>query len=289
MEKIFALHGRFNGTARVCAEDGHTALRLSADQSLPAGCTAYLLCGGKLWALPVNGAAGSVQGELSPEALLVAAGEKILCSGGFAGKRKEQEKYELELRLIAQASPCPLAGYPPGGDPPPLTETPSDPASPGEKAKAQTGASAAESIKAEAPPRQGPRPEGPRQANRPPAQPAFPPILTDILERAQALFGPLREAAQVAPQPSSEVPVEAPPEPPYCPFPDFYPDAHWRKVPYPGARRCYLEGRAQSESGRSLLLHGIPGEYSPVPPVPGFKRFLRDRDGCGYWIRIRKM
>ena len=176
---------------------------------------------------------------------------------GFAGKRKEQEKYELELRLIAQASPCPLAGDPPGGTIPPGGNPPGGTIPPG--------------------------------GNPPPAQPAFPPILTDILERAQALFGPLREAAQAAPQPSSEVPVEAPPEPPYCPFPDFYPDAHWRKVPYPGARRCYLEGRAQSESGRSLLLHGIPGEYSPVPPVPGFKRFLRGRDGCGYWIRIRKM
>lgn len=247
--------------------------------------------------MPVNGAAGSasVQEELSPEALLVATGETIIAEGGFAGKKALRRKCATELRLIAQSATAPKEQNPveavqetsgketiPEDVPsegPPAEETPFEKAAP---------PSPPESSEPEAPEPEPPRPP-PEEASVRRAPQPYPTVLAEILQRAHALFAPLAASnAQSEDAAAPEATPAPPPEPRFCPFTDFYPDADWKKVPYPGAQRCYLEGIAQTECGR-LLLHGIPGEYSPLPPVPGFKRFLRDRNGCGYWIRIRKM
>jgi hypothetical protein len=110
--------------------------------------------------------------------------------------------------------------------------------------------------------------------------------LKEILEKAQLLFGPLaQQTGMSAPQ---EAPAAENQSDVINPFPDAFPSVHWRRVSYPGTSRYYLEGETQDRTGK-YLLHAIPGEYAPVPPVHGFRRFLRATDGRGYWIRIRKV
>lgn len=75
----------------------------------------------------------------------------------------------------------------------------------------------------------------------------------------------------------------------YNPFPDAYPRSNWKRKFYPGTNRFYLEGEALKDNMR-LLIHALPGEYSPVPPMRnrGFTKFMRSTDGSGYWLRIQR-
>lgn len=78
-------------------------------------------------------------------------------------------------------------------------------------------------------------------------------------------------------------------EPIFNPFPDAFPRSFWKKVIFPGTSRYYLEGEVLKGNAR-FLVHGIPGEYAPVPQQEyrEFTKFLRASDGKGYWLRIRR-
>lgn len=106
--------------------------------------------------------------------------------------------------------------------------------------------------------------------------------LIDILAQARKLFGPLEEGGT-----EEQAETVAAAEALFDPFPGVFPGAEWRRVPYPGTGRHYLEGHWRRGAQR-YVLHALPGEYAPVPPVRGFNRFLRARDGSGYWIRVRR-
>ncbi|MDO5112295.1 MAG: hypothetical protein Q4E65_08320 [Clostridia bacterium] len=114
------------------------------------------------------------------------------------------------------------------------------------------------------------------EAENPAAHPST--ALQNILRMAELLFPP--QQAEQPPQEKAAAPL------PYVPFPASYPNAAFRKINYPGSERFYLEGHIKK--GAALYeLHAIQGEFSPVPPVPGFTRFLRAEDGTGYWVRQR--
>ncbi len=283
------LSGQFSGTAHLCAENERTELRLNTRRALPEECTAYLLCASKLVPMPLYAGAGSVKGRFAADALLVATGERLLCSGGFSGRSQSYEQALREMRLIAFSLSQSSANK--GGS---ESEAAKEKASSPKHAQAsiensekneaeekdKTSAAAAD-IAADI------IEETPASS----ASESFPfklpaggesPALFEILQKAQSLFGPLRAMQQAQP-PVKEAPREAP----LCPFPREYPKAVWKKVQYPASPRYYLEGTMQNAEGR-FILHAITGEYSATPPVPGFKRFLRAEDGCGYWIRIRK-
>jgi len=107
------------------------------------------------------------------------------------------------------------------------------------------------------------------------------PALKEILLRARALFDPLKEG--VGREEAGEAVAAA--QSLLDPFPNLFPGARWRRVPYPGTGRHYLEGR-YVKNGKCFSIRAIPGSFSPVPPLKGYDRFFRARDGAGYWIRI---
>ncbi len=279
MEKRIALTGQYSGTAHLRAQTDPntgsecTALRLIMRQALPKGCSAYLLSGTKLVRLPINGVAGSVEGTIMPDALLVAAGEELLSFGGFAGDRRRLERALEQMRIQAlneSSLKTPSAQSPQSKNAEVQKASPQKNVAPADSvcnAPAKAQETAGKSSKGEVPPSPLFSASGESTA------------LFDILQKAQMLFGPLHQM-------HSEPPT--PPPKPLCPFPDAFPNTQWKKISYPGTTRCYLEATVQNEKGR-FLLHAIPGEYAPVPPVPDFKRFLRSEDGAGYWLRIRKI
>ena len=117
-------------------------------------------------------------------------------------------------------------------------------------------------------------PEGARENSR---------ALDEILKKADELFRPLDvQLAANNPQLAAENTV-------YNPFPDAFPASRWKKVNYPGTNRFYLEGEME-QNGIRMVLHALPGEYAPVPPMRrrGFTRFFRAMDGNGYWVRVQK-
>ena len=71
------------------------------------------------------------------------------------------------------------------------------------------------------------------------------------------------------------------------PFPEAFPFSRWKRISYPGTDRYYLEGEARMQ-GATYRIHALPGEYRPGRRPKGFDRFLRARDGSGYWVRVRK-
>ena len=71
------------------------------------------------------------------------------------------------------------------------------------------------------------------------------------------------------------------------PFPDAFPFSRWKRTAYPGTDSCYLEG-AVLRSGTAYGITALPGEYRPGRRPEGFERFLRGRDGSGYWVKIYK-
>ena len=100
--------------------------------------------------------------------------------------------------------------------------------------------------------------------------------LLEILQKAAELFPP--EQPRPAPTPPRDDTV-------LNPFPQAFPFSRWRRVEYPGTDRCYLEGEARHK-GIDYLIHALPGDRRSPPP--GYTRFLRARDGSGFWVRVRR-
>ena len=73
------------------------------------------------------------------------------------------------------------------------------------------------------------------------------------------------------------------------PFPKTFPGVVWRRVRYPGTRRYYLEGTGQV-NGVRCTLYALPGESYPAQPyrARGFTRFVRDVNGNGYWVKVKR-
>ena len=69
-------------------------------------------------------------------------------------------------------------------------------------------------------------------------------------------------------------------------FPQQFPGARWRYVDGADVLPHY-EGTWRSENGAVRIL-AVRGRAAPRPPraLPGFTRYLRDRDGFGYWVKI---
>ena len=70
-------------------------------------------------------------------------------------------------------------------------------------------------------------------------------------------------------------------------FPQTFPGARWRYVD--GADVLpHFEGTWTQPGGGTVRILAVRGRAAPRPPrtLVGFSRFLRDRDGLGYWIRI---
>ncbi len=122
------------------------------------------------------------------------------------------------------------------------------------------------------------------QANK--DRPAHPPQPQTQRPASAALLEILQKAAELFPPEPS-----APPPPPerndaiVNPFPEAFPFSRWRRVEYPGTDRCYLEGEARHK-GVDYLIHALPGDRRHSPP--GYNRFLRARDGSGFWVRVRR-
>lgn len=121
------------------------------------------------------------------------------------------------------------------------------------------------------------QPQQPRQ--RPPQSQA----LLEILQRAAELF-PQDMGRQSAPP--KEEPADRN-EDAVNPFPEAFPFSRWKRISYPGTDRYYLEGEARMQ-GATYRIHALPGEYRPGRRPKGFDRFLRARDGGGYWVRVRR-
>ena len=70
-------------------------------------------------------------------------------------------------------------------------------------------------------------------------------------------------------------------------FSQEYPGARWRYVEGADVLPHY-EGTWKQPNGPTLHLLAVRGYAAPRPPrtLLGFTRFLRDRDGTGYWLRL---
>lgn len=70
-------------------------------------------------------------------------------------------------------------------------------------------------------------------------------------------------------------------------FSQEFPGARWRYVDGTDVLPHY-EGTWKQPNGQTLHLLAVRGRAAPRPPraLLGFTRFLRDRDGAGYWLRI---
>jgi len=116
-----------------------------------------------------------------------------------------------------------------------------------------------------------------------PPQPAPKPqsaALMEILSKAQELFSPLQQA------PAPEPPHQRG-QPALNPFPEAFPLSRWRRIPYPGTDSYYLEGELY-RNRTAYIIHALPGEYRPGSKPRGFSRYLRGRDGSGYWVKIER-
>ena len=125
-----------------------------------------------------------------------------------------------------------------------------------------------------------PRPQTPLEKQPAPSAPPPPPksdALLQILQKAAELFPPEQAAPRPQPSPDNNAIVN--------PFPKAFPFSRWRRVEYPGTDSCYLEGEARCR-GADYVIHALPGDRRPPPQ--GYTRFLRARDGSGFWVRIRR-
>ena len=70
-------------------------------------------------------------------------------------------------------------------------------------------------------------------------------------------------------------------------FSQEYPGARWRYVDGTDILP-YYEGMWHQPGGQTLHILAVRGRAAPRPPraLFGFTRFLRDRDGTGYWLRL---
>lgn len=121
-------------------------------------------------------------------------------------------------------------------------------------------------------PRQTPKDAPPQPPPRPGSA-----ALLEILQKAAELFP--AEPPRPAPQPERNDAV-------VNPFPEAFPFSRWRRVEYPGTDRCYLEGEARHR-GVDYVIHALPGDRRHTGPA-GYDRFLRARDGSGFWVRVRR-
>lgn len=70
-------------------------------------------------------------------------------------------------------------------------------------------------------------------------------------------------------------------------FSQEYPGARWRYVEGMDVLPHY-EGTWTQPNGQTMHILAVRGYAAPRPPraLMGFTRFLRDRDGTGYWLRL---
>lgn len=70
-------------------------------------------------------------------------------------------------------------------------------------------------------------------------------------------------------------------------FVQEYPGARWRYVDGTNVLPHY-EGTWKQPGGQTMHILAVRGRAAPRPPraLFGFTRFLRDRDGTGYWLRL---
>lgn len=70
-------------------------------------------------------------------------------------------------------------------------------------------------------------------------------------------------------------------------FPQAFPGARWRYVTGRGVLPHY-EGMWREPGGGAVKILAVPGRAAPRPPrtLWGFTRFMRGRDGAGYWVRL---
>ncbi len=130
------------------------------------------------------------------------------------------------------------------------------------------------------PPREQPIPAPAHQKPAPLEQPPRSAQLMEILQKAAELFPPEppKAASSIQPQPAGDTVAN--------PFPREFPFSRWRRVEYPGTDRCYLEGEARMR-GVDYVIHALPASRPNGGP-PGYSRFLRARDGSGFWVRVRR-
>lgn len=126
----------------------------------------------------------------------------------------------------------------------------------------------------QSPPVQPPTQSQPTQT--PPVQRPNSAALLEILQKAAELF-PAEQPQPLPPPPQDDAVLN--------PFPQAFPFSRWRRVEYPGTDRCYLEGEARHK-GIDYVIHALPGDRRSPPP--GYTRFLRARDGSGFWVRVRR-
>lgn len=69
-------------------------------------------------------------------------------------------------------------------------------------------------------------------------------------------------------------------------FPQQFPGARWRYVDGADVLPHY-EGTWTQRDGETVRILAVRGRAAPRPPRPlmGFSRYLRDRDGFGYWVK----
>ncbi len=70
-------------------------------------------------------------------------------------------------------------------------------------------------------------------------------------------------------------------------FPQQFPGAHWRYIDGTDVLPHY-EGTWAQGDGAKVRILAVRGRAAPRPPrqLTGFSRFLRDRDGLGYWVKV---
>lgn len=302
MEKLIILTGSLMGTMRVRTEKQGTFVEIALRKGSAGAYTVYLVDGrGALCEIRLDASLkGGASRPFDAHAALVAAdtsrGTEFAAEGGFIGRSVLLEQAKRDVRILSGASAPRKAEERPVSLVQKAVAQENAAQEPNARqARIYSAGSAADAIGEQArltreyagaaraptaPGREG-REEG--NAFRPPQGAEGPRALDEILKKADELFRPLdAQFALGADAPADENAV-------YNPFPDAFPASHWKKVNYPGTSRFYLEGETE-QNGVKLLLHALPGEYAPVPPMRrrGFTRFLRAADGSGYWVRVQR-
>lgn len=100
--------------------------------------------------------------------------------------------------------------------------------------------------------------------------------LLEILKKAEELFPPQTTTQRENRDDSAII----------NPFPEAFPLSRWHRREYPGTNSCYLEGE-WLRGGVTYRIYAIPGEQRGRRHR-GFSRFLRSRDGSGYWVKVQR-
>lgn len=106
-----------------------------------------------------------------------------------------------------------------------------------------------------------------------------------LLQRAGAFFDAYEEDNVDNPVQKEDNSVETPVG--IDLFSQEYPGARWRYVEGTDVLPHY-EGTWTQPNGQTLHILAVRGHAAPRPPraLMGFTRYLRDRDGTGYWLRL---